>query len=481
MNRSLKNSFFLIIYALLCPVAFSEDAPPAPQTFPAPQKYNVLFLMSDEHTFSALGCYGNPIIQTPSLDSMAKSGVMLEAYCQDPICVPARTAILTGKMPSNVNVFGNTIHSMPESVPTIADTFHKAGYDAIWTGKTHWGGRSGFDESKNDEIDKVFKGADKEKGVGRLPQQATVLDIPASDNLESIVANYAVNFLKNHKSSDKPFFYGASFIRPHFPYSIQKQYYDMYKDKVTLPKVTPEILSFLPKISQLERAKYGLQKMTDAQTLKTKAVYYGMVTFVDEQIGRILTALHESGLEDNTIVVYTADHGEMCGEHGLWYKNSFYEDSVHIPLLISCPKALPSGVHRYMPVQTMDLFPTLCELCGLTPPPGVEAESLVGLIRGTESEKKWYAFSENYREDSASRMIRSDRWKYCYFQNDCEQLFDMRMDPSETHNLVNDPQYADIVADLKKRALDGWKMQKESKSKGDKDKSKSKKSGGGEE
>jgi arylsulfatase A-like enzyme len=469
-----------LIFLLICVLgitfsftAFSADTPPAPK------KYNVLFMMSDEHTFNALGCYGNPLIQTPAFDSIAKSGVMLEACCQDPICVPARAAILTGRMPSNLNVFGNTVDDvMPDTTQTMADTFVKAGYTATWIGKTHWAGRSGFDDSKNKEIMKL-SGNDKDTQheIGRLPQDARVIDLPVSENHEYILANYAIEFFRNHKKTDKPFFYGVSFPRPHFPYMIQEKYYDLYKGKVPLPKITPEILSFLPKASQLERSKYGLNKMTDAQTLKAKAIYYGMVTFVDEQAGRILAGLREAGLADNTIVVYTADHGEMCGEHGLWYKNSFYEDSVHVPLIISCPNALPSDVHRYMPVMTMDLFPTLSELCGLTPPSGLEGTSLVSLMRGTEQEKKRYALSECYREQTPSRMVRSDRWKYCYFHNDCEQLFDMRMDPSETHNLVKDPKYADVVADLKKRALDGWKMERDKNAKVTKEGKKSKKGG----
>jgi choline-sulfatase len=421
-----------------------------PSTPQLKNQFNVLFLMSDEHSPHAVGCLGNRIVKTPAIDSLANRGTAFTAaYTQNPICVPSRASFVTGRMPSNVGVFGND-GGLDESVTTMADVFKRAGYVAGWMGKTHWGGDPRFDTPKRSEA--AREATTRRSEHSRLPETAEVVDWPVEEEFDTITRHQALRFLEENRA--KRFFAGVSFKKPHFPFLVQEPYYRMYKDSVDAPRVTQKLIDELPLVSQGERKTYGFAKLTEAQIKKARAVYYGMVTYIDDQIKDILKKV------EKTIILYIADHGEMGGEHGLWYKNSFYEASARIPFVWSFPKAIPQGVKIDTPVMNMDVFPTLCDLCGLEKPAGLEGRSLIPLIKGSEDGKNRYALSENFRASWAGRMIRVDRWKYCYFHEDREQLFDLGNDPGEIVNLVGKPEHKDLVASLKSRALRGWHLER---------------------
>ncbi len=418
-------------------------------------KLNVLWLMADEHSTHAAGWLGNPVARTPSLDGLARSGAAFTAaYCQNPICVPSRASFLTGRMPSNVAVFGND-GGLKQSGATMATVFKQGGYVAEWIGKTHWGGESGFDapHGSDDEV----TGAALRRQITRSPADAMVATWPVSAEGDTATKNYALKFLEENR--DKAFFAGISFRKPHFPFVVQEEFYRLYRDRMDIPKVTPEMLGELPLLSQAEREGYEFSKLTDAQIKKARAVYFGMVTYIDSMIGEILRKVDELGLREKTIILYTADHGEMAGEHGLWYKNSFYEGAVRVPLILSAPKGIKAGTKVSNAVMNMDLFPTLCDLCGVPKPAGLEGRSLLPLLDGREDGKQRYALSETFRGGYAGRMIRSGDWKYCYFHEDREQLFNLRDDPGELVNQAGNQQHKDLQASLKTRALDGWKFQ----------------------
>jgi len=188
-----------------------------------------------------------------------------------------------------------------------------------------------------------------------------------------------------------------------------------------------------------------------------------MVTYVDEEFGRILERLDDLGLREKTIILYTADHGEMLGERGLWYKNSFYDGSASIPFIWSFPKVLPQGKVVAAPVMNMDVFPTLCDLCGLPKPAGLEGSSLLPLLKGTEDGNSRTALSENYRDGFAGRMIRTAQWKYFFYTDGEEYLYDMQADPREEHNLIKDPQCRKLADALKEKASTGWSASPENK------------------
>lgn len=427
-----------------------------PGAVAARENYNVLFLMSDEHSPHAAGCLGNRIVKTPAIDSLAREGALFTAaYCQNPICVPSRASFVTGRMPSNVGVFGND-GGLRGDVVTMADVFKQAGYSAAWFGKTHWGGDPRFYSPRPREAAEELaqRRAGKETERSRLPKDATVADWPATAEGDTITKEQALRFLK--ESRDRPFFAGVSFVKPHFPFVVQEEYYRMYRDSVDIPRVTAKMIEELPEVSKRERETYGFASVTESQMRKARAIYYGMVTYIDDQLRDILRTLDELGLREKTIILYTADHGELAGEHGLWYKNSFYEAGAGIPFIWSFPKAIPKGVRIGAPVMNMDIFPTLCDLCGLTKPVGLEGRSLLPLMKGQEDGRDRHALAESFRGGFASRMIRTDRWKYCYFHEDREQLFDVRNDPAEERNLAGSAAHRTEMASLKARALKGW-------------------------
>jgi choline-sulfatase len=429
-----------------CEAARRADGPP-----------NVLFLMSDEHSPHALGCDANTLVRTPALDGLAASGLLFtSAYCQDPICVPSRASFVTGKMPSHVNVFGND-GGLTEKT-TLATVFREAGYVAEWLGKEHWGGKTGFGDAntavKEEQKKRCTRAKALQKRIGRLPQDAAVADYPVAEEPDSVTTDHALKFLENHDG--KPFFLGVSYVQPHFAFIAQQPAYDLYKDAIDVPRVTPAMLDDLCMISRQEREKYELGSMTDAQIKKARAIYYGMVTYMDGQIGKVLKKLDELGLRENTIILYTADHGELAGEHGLWYKNSFYEASVSVPHIWSFPKRLPRNQRIGAHVMNMDIFPTLCELCGVPAPKDLEGSSLVPLMTGKEDGMDRIAISENYRGGLGGRMIRMHQWKYCWYSEGGDQLYNLDDDPSEEQNLVSTPGADKIIARLRKNAPAGF-------------------------
>jgi arylsulfatase A-like enzyme len=418
------------------------------------ERYNVLLLMTDEHNPRILGCYGDGLVKTPTLDSLAARGVRFTAaYCQNPICVPSRVSVVSGRMPCHLHTFGNTANQKYEGITTLADVFVNAGYKAAWFGKTHWGNPRFVDTPDENRSKKAGKHAENEN-LGRLPQQSQVSKWPAEENPEHLIANEALDFLtKNHRGN---FFLGVSFLKPHFPFTIQQKYYDLYCGKVSPPRDAAKLIAELPAVSKRERENYKHAEATREDILRTKAIYYGMVTFVDEEFGRILKKLDELGLRDKTIILYTADHGEMLGDRGIWYKNSFYDGSASIPFIWSFPKALPQGKVVNTPAMNMDILPTLCDLCKLPKPAGLEGSSLLPVMLGTDNERQRYALSENYRGGFAGRMIRTDRWKYFFYTNGDEYLYDMQADPGEEQNLVKNPAYRKTADELKQKASAGW-------------------------
>lgn len=418
------------------------------------ESFNVVLLMTDEHNPRVAGCYGDPLVKTPALDGLAARGVRFtSAYCQNPICVPSRVSLVSGRMPCHLDTFGNTPNQRYENVVTLADAFAGAGYRTAWFGKTHWGNPR-FEQGGEGARNKKAARAEQDESIGRLPQQSRVSDWPAEKNAEHLTAGEAISFLEQNK--DRKFFMGVSFLKPHFPFTIQQPYYDLYKGKVSPPRETPKLVEELPAVSKAERAKYRHAEATAEDVLRTRAIYYGMVTFVDEEFGRILRKLDDLGLREKTIVLYTADHGEMLGDRGIWYKNSFYDGSARIPFIWSCPKTLPQGKVVGAPAMNMDIFPTLCDLCGLPKPRGLEGSSLLSVLKGTDEGRDRIALSENYRDGYAGRMIRTAKWKYFFYTDGEEYLYDLQADPGEESNLIRDPAHRKTADELKRRASEGW-------------------------
>jgi arylsulfatase A-like enzyme len=333
----------------------------------------------------------------------------------------------------------------------------QAGYQTAWFGKTHWGDPR-FPRTGGGANNKKAANDEKDESFGRLPQDSQVAKWPVEKNAEHLTANEALAFLEANRQ--QRFFLGVSFVKPHFPFTIQQKYYDLYKDRVAPPRASPKLIAELPALSREEREKYDHAGASEADILRTKAIYYGMVTYVDEEFGRIVRRLEELGLRDRTIIIYTSDHGEMLGDRGIWYKNSFYDGSASVPFLWSAPALLPQGRVVATPAMNMDIFPTLVDLCGLPTPAGLEGTSLAPVLRGIAEGRERIALAENYRGNFAGRMLRTAQWKYFFYTNGEEFLYDMAKDPLEENNLAAKPEFSALAAELKQRASAGWVQSK---------------------
>ena len=417
------------------------------------KKPNILFLMTDQHSMRVLGSYGNQIIKTPNLDKLANEGVVFKSnYSQNPICLPSRASLITGKMPSSLGIFGND--GILSEKTTMATVFKAQGYEVAWLGKEHWGATNaevGFG-NLNDEAHEAFKENYRplnnlRKNIGRLPQNATAYKLLENEDYEALVTDHAIKFLENNTT--KTFFLGVSFKKPHFPFMCHQKYFDLYKDIVDMPEVTPDMIEALSINEKKTIEKYKLDEMSSAEIKHARAMYYGMVTYIDEQFGRVLEKLNELGLRENTIIVYTSDHGEMAGEHGLWYKNSFLEASVAAPLIFSYPKTLPVNKKINASSMLLDIFPTLCDLSDIGQPNDLEGKSLLPLMNGIENadNSDRVAYSEMYRS-STGIMVRKGKWKYIRYNSEKEYLYDIDTDPREINNLINSTQHQVIIREL---------------------------------
>ena len=417
------------------------------------KKPNILFLMTDQHSMRVLGSYGNQIIKTPNLDKLANEGVVFKSnYSQNPICLPSRASLITGKMPSSLGIFGND--GILSEKTTMATVFKAQGYEVAWLGKEHWGATNaevGFG-NLNAEAHEAFKEKYRplnnlRKNIGRLPQNASAYKLSENEDYEALVTDHAIKFLENNTT--KTFFLGVSFKKPHFPFMCHQKYFDLYKDIVDLPEVTPDMIEALSINEKKTIEKYQLDEMSSAEIKHARAMYYGMVTYIDEQFGRVLEKLNELGLRENTIIVYTSDHGEMAGEHGLWYKNSFLEASVAAPLIFSYPKTLPVNKKINESSMLLDIFPTLCDLSDIGQPNDLEGKSLLPLMNGIENadNSDRVAYSEMYRS-STGIMVRKGKWKYIRYNSEKEYLYDIDTDPREINNLINSTQHQVIIREL---------------------------------
>ncbi|MGM9486785.1 sulfatase-like hydrolase/transferase [Ideonella sp. YS5] len=419
--------------------------------------YNILWLMADEHNPFVAGFAGDRVVQTPALDALARRGtVFSSAYTPDPICESARRAFCSGRMASNIN-------SEQPNYEALGPYFGRMGYHTGWFGKQHWDNLVNPFDEVGEDCDKVVRQRFIDAGLQypqqtRLVRDATVAYWGTDLNEDTVATEQALGFLDAIGS--QRFFLGVSYVKPHFPFCIQPEYFARYADvQIRRPRVTQAMLDDLSTAMKNDRSLYEIDKLSAAQEDYARRSYYGMVSYMDDQVGRVLARLDALGLREQTIVLYMSDHGEMLGQHGIWYKNTFLEGSARVPVIVSLPSALGAQLRSVnAPISTIDLFPTLCELCGLPPPATLEGRSLIPLMTGQDAGSDRVAFSENNRCGIPARMIRTRRFKYCWYADGIEQLYDMHGPDRDIEgtNLVADPAYATIVQNLRRRALAGW-------------------------
>ncbi len=435
--------------------------------FSKTQQANLLFLCSDQHQAAAAGCYGHDQVKTPHIDEIAADGVRFSrAYCQSPVCVPSRGSIITGNYPSK---HGARIlrDPLPNEVRTAGHFFKDQGYATAAIGKMHFvdeSRRHGFDHRINasdhemrltkKELQSLRKDQGEAGGTTGLPSK-----MPERLFRDTYYAEETVRFLRARRG--KPFCLWASFFMPHTPLTPHRKYWDLYKGmRLRLPERSDRELEggFH---GHLARAKErGWYRQTDEQLHEAIRGYYGNISQMDANVGRVFDTLRELDLDKNTVVVYTSDHGEMAGAHRMWTKHNMYEQSVNVPLIVRMPDRMDAGKLREHIVEQVDLFPTLAELCGFSAPQHLDGRSFAPSVRGGRFAAKEIAYSEYYfchRVFTADNrfvgkppilMVRSDRWKLNYLSWERSELFDLAKDPREFHNAIDEPGNAGIVKEL---------------------------------
>lgn len=436
---------------------------------------NVLFIASDDLT-SRLGCYGDPLVQSPNIDRLAEKGVKFErAYCQYPLCNPSRASFMTGRRPTTTDVTENKTHfreALPDVI-TLPQLFQEHDYFVARAGKIfHYGvpggiGTSGFDDPVSWQEVANPLGKDR-KSHDRLINFTPNMHLGIAlayledegqdaEQTDAMVATQAIRMMEENK--DRPFFIAAGFFRPHVPSVATKHYFDLYDfEDVRLPDLPPEDRPPLPDPTyDYWEPNYGLESEELRIFLRA---YLATISFMDAQVGRLINALDRLNLTDNTIVVFLSDHGWLLGEHGgQWQKRSLFEESARVPLIIYAPDASGNGQSSLRTVELIDLFPTLAELCGLPLPDGLEGASLAPLLNDPTHQWSKPAITEVVRrkdrtikEGINGRSLRTERYRYTEWDGGEEgtELYDHQTDPNEWFNLAADPQYSHTIALLKK-------------------------------
>ncbi|MBI3972286.1 MAG: sulfatase-like hydrolase/transferase [Chloroflexi bacterium] len=424
---------------------------------------NGLFICSDEHSRRVLGCYGNPVVRTPNLDALAAQGTtFLNAYTPTPICVPARACLATGRYAHTIDSWDNATPYVGTEAASWGHRLSEQGHKVTTIGKLHYrkvGDPSGFDDQRLPMH--VLDGVGDLYGLlrGEMPVRPSsrehVLKATAGEaeytRYDRAIAQTSARWLHEEGTAQaKPWALFVSFSYPHFPLMVPEEYLNLYPpESVPLPvNWSPEQWSRHPALVH-KRHQQALDEPFDEWTVrKAVATYYGMVTFLDEQIGIVLRALEESGQRETTRILYTSDHGDMIGEHGLWWKSVMYDGAVAVPMILAGPD-VPAGKRVRTPVSLVDCFPTIVEAADAEfthEDADLLGTSLVRLAQQDDQPRT--VFSEYHAIFSTGGifMIRNERYKYVHYVDYPPQLFDMENDPDETHDLAGDLQHADVLA-----------------------------------
>jgi len=428
---------------------------------------SILFIMSDEHNASVLGCYGNTIIKTRTIDSISRGGVTFDAcYCNSPLCVPSRQSFLSGKYPSRYGVWSNECELPGDSVPSVPSVLNAAGYESFLCGKMHLAtGRSyGFTQIGSfNNGQKSGKGS--RRAAGDLPPVGTLSgrfdQFHAGDDSGVLghdrnVTDSTITFLKERKAGDKPFFLAVGYLAPHFPLIVPQKYWDAYKGKVPMPGIPDGYLDTLPLNYKHLRNGFQMEHVPADIVKKGRELYYGLTQWLDEEIGKVAAALKEAGLAEDTVIIYTSDHGENMGEHGLWWKNCMYDTAARVPLIVNWPKRWKGGARRTGACSLVDVAKTIVDIGGGKAPADWDGTSMCAWLDTPDARWKDVAISEYYAHNIASGyvMIRKGDFKYVYHvapdkDHPAErELYDVKKDPGELRNLAADPACAAKMAQM---------------------------------
>ncbi|MDP6113798.1 MAG: sulfatase [Planctomycetota bacterium] len=432
------------------------------------ERYNVLFIISDDLTATALSCYGNKVCQTPNIDKLAAAGTRFtRAFCQGTYCGPSRASFMSGYYPHATGVLGyKSPRPQIGKRATWAQHFKNAGYYSARVSKIfHMGVPGGIEKGTDGADDPASwterfnsKGPEwRAPGIGETLEgnpngkrpvvggnTFVVVEADGDDLVHSDgkTAAKACELIEKHKA--ETFFLGVGFVRPHVPFVAPKPYYEPYPyDQMKLPEKVKGDWDDIPRLGINYKTSKNM-KMDVRKQKKAVGAYYASVAYMDAQVGKVMAALKKADLEEKTIVIFTSDHGYHLGEHDFWAKVSLRDESAAVPLIVSVPGKKPAVCHSF--AELLDLYPTISSLCGLEVPERLQGKDISPMLDDPAHKVREAAFS--VAPARKGFLLREERWAYIQYKEDASggiELFDMKKDPKQYTNLAGNPEYRTVV------------------------------------
>ncbi len=422
------------------------------------ERPNLVFITTDQHRGDCTGIDGHPILETPHLDQLANEGVYFpRAYSPCPVCVPARMVMMTGQSPYNTGFFTNSSSALGQT-DTLPRILGGLGYQTQLIGKAHFSpqrARLGFDNTIINESGRYREGDDYHLWLNKTPyaglERATSIGnndvfsrrsvVPETHHVNTWTANECIEFL-DRRDPTCPFFLWMSFSRPHSQYDPPAPYDAWYDPEDVPPPIRTPDEDFLPPELREATLRYDWDRLSPARIARARQHYFGQITHIDHQIGRFLAVLRWKGLWDNTLVIFTSDHGDMMGDHGLFFKSHFFEGSGRVPLILRAPRGWEGAIpaQRYgKPVSLVDVLPTLVSAAGGRVSDRADGVSLLPALGGGDPVEDRIFHGEIGGEKRRHHCLTDGRYKYMWFRlGGCEYLFDLKEDPNEVNNLARD-------------------------------------------
>lgn len=420
----------------------------SPRSASDSERPNIVFILSDQHAWKYTGFAGHPIVRTPNLDRLAQSGTVLaNTYCTSPVCAPSRAGLMSGVYPSDCDSFCNAT-TWNGNAPAWPRLLRDAGYTTFGAGKMDTDARFdvGFEfehEVSHGHVDAPDITAFFRRLLcGRMNERPAIRGMDREEvHRDAGLAAATVKFIRGRETRMQPWLAYCGFYHPHPPFVGRRDLFESYLLTADEPQVTAEELEALhPVYRQLRHFKDIATPINREAVRRARAAYYAMITEMDENVGAIWQAVADAGQLDRTIFVYTSDHGESLGNHGLWLKNNLYDDAARVPLVIAGP-GVPAGVVRNQPVSHVDLAATVLDYGEIQPREAGRGRSLRPLLAGNTQAAPEWVLSENHSEGNCtgSFMVRKGDWKYIHFTWHDGLLFNLAEDPQELHNRFDDP------------------------------------------
>ena len=447
---------------------------------------NIILITSDQFRWDALGCAGNTFIKTPNLDKLAKSGVIFtNAMSSNPICIPARATMTTGNHAHKCTGNKNNSGEIKEDQLKIAEYFNKFGYETYKIGKFHYvpyrknrlvhgfkywemteSGRilQMEEETGNDlggeDYHKYLKEVGYENmtrahGIGNNEPKGSISPVPLEHYVDSWVLKRTLHYLGKHQENtpNKPFFVWMSFPKPHSPYDPPEPYHKMYDPrKIPPPTGKSDMLNDRNPELKFRLNNYALDYLSKEAVQLSRARYYGVVSLQDRLIGELLKYLKVNGLKDSTSLLFTADHGDLLGDFGIFFKSCFLNGSVRVPFIVSSPSLKKKGIKDTRLAGLEDVFPTLCDLAGLPVPQNIDGKTIVD----PKAQLRDVYISQCHQPPNQKYMAFDGRFKYCYAEcGGVEELYDLKKDPDELQNLSKNKTHTNKLSKLRNYVI-GW-------------------------